>query len=100
MTQCKQVKQQEWHPKYSIQSLFYMQVTMELHRANDWGGRQHDSPTTPLHTHAHTLTAVASPTLDSTGHSCGNVQWGQKGGNYAKRGKENKGAKKNEKRGK
>lgn len=97
MTQCKQVKQQEWHPKYSIQSLFYMQVTMELHRANDWGGRQHDSPTTPLHTHT-----------NCSGFSYFGFHWpqlwkcsvGAVRGNYAKRGKENKGAKENEKRGK
>lgn len=38
----------------NIQSrLFYIHVTMELSRLNDWGGRQHDSPT-PMNAHTHT----------------------------------------------
>lgn len=57
MTHRKQGKQQRWHPKYSIHSLFYMQVAMELSTANDSGGRQHDSPT-PMETHTHTDTRV------------------------------------------
>lgn len=40
----------------NIQSrLFYIHVTMELSRLNDWGGRQHDSPT-PMDAHTHTHT--------------------------------------------
>lgn len=71
----------------NIQSrLFYIHVTMELSRLNDWGGRQHDSPT-PMdaHTHTHThpsqsVTVVAFPASDSSGHSCGNVQSGTERG--------------------
>ena len=47
-----------------------MQVAIGVSRANDWGGRRHDSTTPPFtlkHTHAHThipippkMTAVAS----------------------------------------
>lgn len=77
-------------------SLFKMQVTMELSRANYRGGRQHDSPPHPTpyktHTATHTHTtqrinAVASPAMDSSGHSCGKVQWwqGGGGGDWAKR---------------
>lgn len=63
-----------------------MQVTMELSKANDWGGRQDDSPAPPYsktNTHTHTplpqkITAVASLLLlDSSGHSCGKVQLGK-----------------------
>lgn len=60
MTQTKQVKQQGWHLKNSIQSLFKMHVTMGLSSANDWGGRGHDSTIAPsptlrqTHTHIHT----------------------------------------------
>lgn len=49
---------------------------MELSGANDWGGQGHDSPTPRcLNTkHLHTTTTA----LDSSGHSCGKVQWGQR----------------------
>lgn len=62
--QRKQVKQQQWHPKNSIPSLFKMLVTMGLSGANDWGGRRHDSigpPTQTKHTpQPHKVTAMAS----------------------------------------
>lgn len=37
-------------------------------------------PTKHTHTHTHRINAVAAPALDSSGHSCGKVQWRQGSG--------------------